>query len=172
MSNPFLGQITIVGFNFAPRGYAQCNGQILSINQNQSLFALLGTTYGGDGRSTFGLPELRGRTPIHIGSANGTSHALGNKGGEESHTLIDSEMPAHTHRVQASDTDADDNIPTGNILGKVLSQLYVAPTRASLTDMVAGSVGDAGNNQSHVNMQPFLTIKYLIALAGVFPSRN
>ncbi len=99
MSNPFLGQITIVGFNFAPRGYAQCNGQILAINQNQSLFALLGTTYGGDGRSTFALPDLRSRTPIHKGSANGTSHALGNKAGEEKHTLIPQEMPQHSHET-------------------------------------------------------------------------
>ena len=170
MSNPFLGQITIVGFNFAPRGYAQCNGQILSINQNQSLFALLGTTYGGDGRSTFGLPELRGRTPIHIGSANGTSHPLGNKGGAETVTLIESNMPGHNHRARASSDAGDQVIQVGQVLAE--DQIYVAPRSGTLVAMGAAEITDTGSDQSHNNMQPFLTLKYNIALAGVFPSRN
>ncbi len=172
MSNPFLGMINIVGFNFAPRGYAQCDGQILSINQNQSLFALLGTTFGGDGRSTFGLPDLRSRVAIHIGNFNGgTTHALGNKGGEETHTLIAGEMPSHKHRVQASDTDGNSPIPTGNVLAKVPAQLY-APASRNLVDMATGSVGSAGANQGHENMMPNGVLKFIIALAGVFPSRN
>ena len=172
MSNPFLGQITMVGFNFAPRGYAQCNGQLLSINQNQSLFALLGTTYGGDGRSTFALPDLRSRTPIHIGSANGDSHALGNKAGEEAHTLIPQEMPQHTHDLKASSTDGNSNIAKDNILARLATGNYRLPTRADFIEMQSGTVTNTGNNQSHNNMQPFLTIKFNIALAGVFPSRN
>ena len=173
MSNPFLGQITIVGFNFAPRGYAQCNGQILSINQNQSLFALIGTTYGGDGRSTFALPDLRGRTPIHKGSSNGTSHQMGNKAGEEKHTLIAQEMPVHTHDLKASGTDGNNIFPTGNILAALSTGAYRQnPAAANFIEMRSGTVTNTGSNQSHNNMQPFLTIKFLIALAGVFPSRN
>ncbi len=171
MSNPFLGMINIVGFNFAPRGYAQCNGAILSINQNQSLFALLGTTFGGDGRSTFALPDLRGRVPIHAGSINGTSHSLGQKGGEEKHTLTEPQMPSHKHLVQASDTDGDSPIPTGNILAKIPSQLY-APASRNMVNMVTGSVASAGANEGHENMMPFGTLKFIIALQGVFPSRN
>ncbi len=168
MSNPFLGMINIVGFNFAPRGYAQCNGQILSINQNQSLFALIGTTFGGDGRSTFGLPDLRGRVPIHV---DGRSHSLGQKGGEEKHTLTEPQMPSHKHRVQASDTDGDTFVPTGNVLAKVAGQIY-APASRNQVDMGTGSVASAGANQGHENMMPFGVLKFIIALTGVFPSRN
>ncbi len=171
MSNPFLGQITIVGFNFPPVGYAFCDGALLSINQNQSLFALIGTTFGGDGRSTFGLPDLRSRTPIHVGSSNGTSHALGNKGGEENHTLIVGEMPEHKHRVQASDTEGDTFVPTDHVLAKVAGQIY-ATAGGTLVDMGAGSIGSTGGNQSHANMMPYGVLNFIIALQGVFPSRN
>ncbi len=170
MSNPFLGMINIVGFNFAPRGYAQCNGALLSINQNQSLFALIGTTFGGDGRSTFALPDLRGRVPIHVGSINGTSHALGNKGGEEKHTLTQPQMPSHKHRVQASTTDADSSVPTGKVLANVPSQLYAPST--NLVNMATDSVGSAGAEESHENMMPYGVLCFIIALQGVVPSRN
>ena len=171
MSNPFLGMINIVGFNFAPVGYAFCDGALLSINQNQSLFALLGTTFGGDGRSTFALPDLRGRVPIHVGSSNGTPHALGNKGGEEKHTLTEPQMPSHKHLVQASNTDADAAIPTGEVLARIPAQLY-APASRNMVNMLAGSVASAGANQGHENMMPYGVLKFIIALQGVFPSRN
>ncbi len=169
MSNPFLGMINIVGFNFAPVGYAFCDGALLSINQNQSLFALIGTTFGGDGRSTFALPDLRSRVAIHLGSANGTSHQVGNRGGEEKHTLITGEMPGHKHRVQVSDTDADAPIPTGQVLAKVPSQLY-APASRNLVNMATGSVASTGGGQGHENMQPFGVLTFMIALQGIFPS--
>ena len=117
MSEPFLAEIRIVGFNFAPRGWAFCDGQILPINQNQSLYSLLGTTYGGDGRTSFALPDLRGRTPIHVGSSNGYSHLLGQKSGEDTHTLAISEMPGHDHALQATSANGDSPIPTNNLLG-------------------------------------------------------
>ena len=174
MSEPFLGEIMIVGFNFAPRGWAQCNGQILPINQNQSLFSLLGTTFGGDGRTTFALPGLRSRTPIHIGKANGgVSHTLGQKGGAENVALLESDMPAHTHVLQASSTDGNTPVAKGNILAREVGGGYKqSPDRASFIEMRAGTVTNTGANQAHNNMQPFLTLKYIIALRGLFPSRN
>ena len=173
MSNPFLGMINIVGFNFAPVGYAFCDGAILSINQNQSLFALLGTTFGGDGRSTFGLPDLRGRVPIHKGSSGGgaPTHQQGQKGGEEKHSLTEPEIPSHKHVVQASDTDGDAPVPAGLVLARVPSQLY-APASRNMVDMATGSVASAGANQGHDNMMPFGVLNFIIALQGVFPSRN
>ena len=169
MSEPFLAEITIVGFNFAPRGWAFCDGQILPINQNQALYSLLGTTYGGDGRTTFALPDLRSRTPIHVGSSNGGSHLLGQKGGEESHTLNTGEMPAHTHQAQASNSDADTPIPENNLPGNVLAQAYRTP--ADLSAMASDTIANTGGNQSHDNMQPYLAVNFVIALQGLFPSR-
>ncbi len=171
MSNPFLGMINIVGFNFAPRGYALCDGQILPINQNQSLFSLIGTTFGGDGRTTFALPDLRGRVPIHVGSSDGTSHPRGQSSGEETHTLTEPEIPSHKHLVQASDTDGDAPVPAGAVLARVPSQLY-APASRNMVNMATGSVASAGANQAHENMMPFGTLSFIIALQGVFPSRN
>ncbi len=170
MSNPFLGQITIVGFNFAPRGYAQCNGQILSINQNQSLFALLGTTYGGDGRSTFALPDLRSRVPIHVGSSNGTSHALGNKGGEETHTLTLPRMPAHSHTVGASSSTTPNRESLSGAVWSSGSNQYTNATPDAT--MNTDNVSEVGGGQSHPNMQPYLVVNFCIALQGLFPSRN
>ncbi len=169
MSEPFLAEIKIVGFSFAPRGWAFCDGQILPINQNQSLYSLLGTTYGGDGRSTFGLPDLRGRVPIHKGSSNGTSHTLGSKGGQESHNLLVTEMAQHTHTIQASSDDSDSQDPTNRVLANS-GQVYRASS--TVVDMVSGTMTNAGGGQDHENMQPFLALHFCIALVGLFPSRN
>lgn len=166
MAEPFLSEIRMMSFGFAPKGWATCDGQLLPINQNQALFSLLGTTYGGDGRVNFGLPDLRGRVPTHTG---GMGHFLGERGGEQSHTLSISEIPQHTHLMQATPTDGDQVVPTGNYLAPV-NQLYGAP--ANLTSLLAGSIGNTGGSQAHLNMQPFLTISFCIALQGIFPSQT
>jgi microcystin-dependent protein len=171
MAEPFLGEIRMMAFNFAPKGWAQCNGQLLPINQNQALFSLLGTMYGGNGQTTFALPDLRGRTPIHVG--NGWTQ--GQRGGEESHTLTLGEMPGHTHFVQANSGQPDN--PGGNTPAptKVLSststgQLY-APF-ANAQAMSAQMIGNTGGSQPHTNMMPSTVIGMCIALIGIFPSRN
>lgn len=166
MSEPFLAEIKIVGFNFAPRGWAFCDGQILPINQNQSLYSLLGTTYGGDGRTSFALPEMRGRTPIHVGNG----HQEGQKSGEETHTLNAAEMPGHTHTAQASSADANQPIPAGNLLAKTSLEAY--RNRDNVVNMKAGSLTNAGGGSAHENMQPYIALNYCIALQGLFPSRN
>jgi microcystin-dependent protein len=165
MSEPFLAEVRIVGFNFAPRGWAFCDGQILPINQNQSLYSLLGTTYGGDGRTSFALPDLRGRTPIHVGDG----HRLGQKGGEETHTLSLAEMPQHDHSAQASTQNADTVDPTGKILAGALN-VYGNPTNP--VQLRVGTVANVGGGQAHNNMQPFTAVNFCIALQGLFPSRN
>lgn len=171
MSEPFLAEVRIVGFNFAPRGWALCDGQILPINQNQSLYSLLGTTYGGDGRTTFALPDLRGRTPIHVGRSNGGGdHREGEKGGEETHTLSANEMPQHTHALNAS-TDEDGVITAANnVLARAPQALYADPPPD--TPLQSSSVTNVGGGQAHDNMQPFLALNFVIALQGLFPSRN
>lgn len=166
MAEPFLSEIRIMSFVFAPRGWALCNGQLLPINQNQGLFSLLGTTFGGDGRVNFALPDLRGRVPIHVGSG----HTLGERGGEQAHTLSIAEIPTHVHVAQA--TNADQNrasIPTNNFLGPA-NNLYSAPV--SLTAINPGTIANVGGSQAHLNMQPFLTLSFCIALQGIFPSPN
>ena len=172
MSEPFLAEVRIVGFNFAPRGWAFCDGQILPINQNQSLYSLLGTTYGGDGRTSFALPDIRGRTPIHVGASNGTDHREGQKSGEETHTLAANEMPQHTHAAKASNTQANQTAVSGNLLANSLSELYVDASAANLVNMRSGTVANVGGGQAHDNMQPYLALNYCIALQGLFPSRN
>jgi microcystin-dependent protein len=166
MSEPFLAEVRIVGFNFAPRGWAFCDGQILPINQNQSLYSLLGTTYGGDGRTTFALPDLRGRTPIHVGE----SYREGQKSGEETHTLSADEMPQHTHTARASSVDGNTPVPSPNILAQTPSRIYNDPT--NLVDLRADTVTSVGGGQAHENMQPYLALNFCIALQGLFPSRN
>jgi microcystin-dependent protein len=166
MAEPFLSEIRIFSFNFAPKGWALCNGQLLPINQNQALFSLLGTTFGGDGRVNFGLPDLRGRTPIHVGSG----HTLGERGGEQAHTLSIAELPQHTHSANASNNQALGTIP-GNT--QVLAQggqfeIYRSPS--SLNTMKNGTIANVGGSQAHLNMQPFLTLNLCIALQGIFPS--
>lgn len=165
MAEPFLGEVRMMSFGFNPQGWALCNGQLLPINQNQALFSLLGTTFGGDGRVNFGLPNLQGRTPIHVGQG----HNLGELGGEQAHTLISSEMPTHIHLAQASPTDGDQIIATGNYLAPV-NQLYGSP--ASLTTMIPAEISNTGGSQPHTNQQPYLTINFCIALQGIFPSQN
>lgn len=165
MAEPFLSEIRIMSFVFPPKGWALCNGQLLPINQNQALFSLLGTTFGGDGRVNFALPDLRGRTPIHVGS----SHTLGERGGEQAHTLSIAEIPTHTHVMQATTQTADIIVPTGNMLADSNpNQIYTAP--GALSTLVAGTVANTGGSQAHLNMQPFLTLSFCVALQGIFPS--
>lgn len=166
MAEPFLSEIRIMSFVFAPKGWALCNGQLLPINQNQALFSLLGTTFGGDGRVNFALPDLRGRTPIHVGSG----HTLGERGGEQAHTLSIAELPEHTHVLNATSANATTAAPSGNVYGKTLQLAYSGPTQ--LVAMAAGSVTSVGGSQAHLNMQPFLTLSFCIALQGIFPSPN
>jgi microcystin-dependent protein len=168
MAEPFLSEIRIMSFNFAPKGWAMCNGQLMPINQNQALFSLLGTTFGGDGRVNFGLPDLRGRVPIHVGSG----HTLGEKGGEPAHTLSIAELPEHVHVLNASTTVATTNTP-GNTLvtgQSTASSLYAAA--GNLQAMSPAAIGNVGGSQAHLNMQPFLTLTFCIALQGIFPSPN
>jgi len=173
MSEPFLAEIRIVGFNFPPRGWAFCDGQILPINQNQSLYSLLGTTYGGDGRTSFALPDFRGRTPIHTGqSAGGSNHLLGQKSGEETHTLSTNEIPQHGHTLNATEGIATLNDPTGQNWGKARERMYAEYNTATAAPMHSGIISNMGGGQAHENMQPYLVMNYCIALQGLFPSRN
>ena len=165
MTEPFLSEVKIVSFNFAPRGWALCNGQLLPINQNQALFSLLGTTYGGDGRVNFALPNLQGRVPIHIGNG----HTQGETSGEENHTLTISEMAAHSHPVSASNADPNQGLPTGNIWANGAGAYSSASPDSS---MIPASISNAGGSQPHSNLQPFLVLNFIIALQGIFPSRN
>ena len=165
MGEPFLAEIRIVSFNFAPKGWAFCNGQLLPINQNQALFALLGTTYGGNGTTTFALPNLQGRVPFHFGG----NFTLGQTGGEATHTLSTSEMPAHNHLAMASSSNADQVSPSANFWAKGAASAYsAAPNNA----MSPASLAQAGGSQPHENMSPFLVLNFVIALQGIFPSRN
>src|SRR5688572_14705975 len=162
MAEPFLSEIRIMSFVFAPKGWALTNGQLLPINQNQALFSLLGTTFGGDGRVNFALPDLRGRTPIHVGSG----HTLGERGGEQAHTLSIAEIPTHTHVLNATSVQATDQT-NGALPGRTLAQSnfsfgYAPP--ANLVAMAPGAVGNVGGSQAHLNMQPFLTLSFCIAL--------
>ncbi len=163
MSTPFLGEIKLVAFNFAPKGWALCNGQLLPINQNQALFAILGTTYGGDGRVTFGLPNLQGRTPLHVGG----SVVLGQSGGEEAHTLTLNEMPAHTHMAVASSNPADQASPGSGFWADGNVPAYAG---APAVAMAPEAVAPAGGDQAHTNLPPFLVLNYVIALQGIFPT--
>jgi microcystin-dependent protein len=166
MSEPFLSEIRIMSFVFAPKGWALCNGQLLPINQNQALFSLLGTTFGGDGRVNFALPDLRGQVPIHVGN----SHTLGEKGGEQAHTLSIAELPTHAHVMSASNNPADTNIPGNTTFLGVINNGYGAP--GNLVALAPTEIGNVGGSQAHLNMQPFLTLSFCIALQGIFPSQN
>jgi len=165
VTTPYISEIRIMSFGFAPKGWAQCNGQLLPINQNQALFSLIGTTYGGDGRTTFGLPNLQGRIPLHTGGG----FELGSMGGEQAHTLTVGEIPMHTHTVSASSVDGDSPLPAGNYLGAA-DNFYAPPVNA--VSLQQATVSNAGGGQPHDNMQPYLVLNYCIALQGIFPSQN
>jgi len=171
MADPFVAEIRIFPFNFAPRGWAWCDGQLLPLSQNTALFSLLGTTYGGNGKSNFALPDLQGRAPMHPGQGPGLSlHDLGETGGSDTVTLLESEIPAHAHTLRASVDDADVAIPTpARILAKASANMYLAGNQNTA---MGNGLAPAGGDQPHNNMQPYLTFYFCIALQGVFPPRT
>ncbi len=165
MGTPFLSEIKIMSFGFAPKGWALCNGQLLPINQNQALFSLLGTTYGGDGRVNFGLPNLQGNVATHFGAGM----TLGERGGEQAHTLSISEIPTHVHTAQATTNNSTfTDTASPNIFGP--AKIYGSAT--SLTSLLPSTLGTIGGSQAHLNMQPFLVLSFCIALQGIFPSQT
>jgi microcystin-dependent protein len=168
MSEPFLGEIKIISWDFPPKGWSFCNGQLLPINQNQALFSILGTTYGGDGRQTFALPNLQGRVPVHVG--NGIF--LGEVTGETTHTLNISELPAHNHPIDAASDNASVNLASANFLATTPGNIYADPTSVPTTPLHAQTVPAVGGSQPHENMSPYLVLNFIIALQGIFPSRN
>jgi microcystin-dependent protein len=165
LAEPYLAEIRLMSFNFPPKGWAFCNGQLLPINQNQALFALLGTTYGGNGQTNFALPNLRGQVPIHVGAG----HILGEQAGQEFHTVTIAEMPTHVHVAQASGSDGDTALPAGHLLATAANAFGAA---GSLTQLDPATVTSVGGSQPHENRQPFLTLTFCIALQGIFPSQN
>jgi microcystin-dependent protein len=168
MAEPFLGEIRLFPYSQVPTGdgWAPCNGQLLPINQNQALFSLLGTTYGGNGQTTFALPDLRGRVPIHVSNA----HTLGERAGEQAHTLSIAELPQHTHVLHATSATGETPVAPGNLLADSPSQLYASSSAPGLTALAPTTLTNAGGSQAHLNMQPFLTLNFGIALVGIFPS--
>jgi microcystin-dependent protein len=171
MSTPFIGEIQIYAFNFPPKSWAMCNGQLLPINQNQALFSLLGTTYGGNGQTNFSLPNLQGRVAV----SQGNGFPIGQQGGETSHTVTVSEMPFHSHAMLASSNPADASRPGGNVLAIAEAAAYESLATPILMAPGSGGnqvVGNTGGNQPHENRQPFLTLNFCIALQGIFPSPN
>ena len=170
-TEPYIGQISMAGFNFPPRGWALCNGQLLSIAQNTALYSLLGTAFGGNGQTTFGLPDLRGRVPVHQGQGPGLSpRSMGEIAGEQSHTLITSEMPMHNHLVNVTSGDSTAKTPSGNVPGGTASPIYAAAPNGNTMNPQTLSI--AGGSQPHNNMQPYTCINFIIAMEGIFPSRN
>lgn len=174
MADPFVAEIRIFPFNFAPKGWAWCDGQLLPLSQNTALFSLLGTTYGGNGKSNFALPDLQGRAPMHPGQGPGLSlHDLGETGGSETVTLLESEIPAHSHTLQAQGAPADTNTPAGHSIARVIGATpYLPPAGAPLVAMAPNALAPAGGDAPHNNLQPFLTFYFNIALQGVFPPRS
>ncbi|MGR3276433.1 phage tail protein [Acaryochloris marina NIES-2412] len=173
MSEPFVGEIRMFAGNFAPRGWALCDGQLLAVSQNDSLFSLLGTIYGGDGRTTFGLPDLRGRVPIHAGSGPGlTNRSLGSKSGTETETLTVNQLPSHTHELQGTTNIGTQPNPGGYVLATNTSMKPYAVNETLDATLASQSISNLGGSQSHTNLQPFLCINFIIALFGIYPSRQ
>ena len=172
MADPFVAEIRIFPFNFAPKGWAWCDGQLLPLSQNTALFSLLGTTYGGDGMSNFALPNLQGRAPMHPGQGPGLSlHDLGETGGSETVSLLESEIPAHSHTLRASNTLGDTPVPAGSTLARY-ANAYQQNSSSNLVAMAPQALPPAGGDQPHNNMMPYLTFYFCIALQGVFPPRT
>jgi microcystin-dependent protein len=167
MAEPFLGEIRVFSFGFPPKGWAGCSGQLMPINQNQALFSLLGTTYGGDGRVNFALPNLQARVAMHLGNG----HIQGERGGEQNHTLAISELPTHIHTVNASANTASKNTPAGTYHAISPGDVYTTPG-GNTTSLAPATLANTGGSQPHPNMQPFLTLNFCIALQGIFPSQN
>jgi microcystin-dependent protein len=173
MADPFVAEIRIFPFNFAPRGWAWCDGQLLPLSQNTALFSLLGTTYGGNGKSNFALPDLQGRAPMHPGQGPGLSlHDLGETGGSETVTLLESEIPAHSHALNASRQDATERVPTGQMPANGIGGIVAYAVPGTLTALSPNALAPAGGDQPHNNLQPYLTFYFCIALQGVFPPRT
>lgn len=170
MSDQYIGEIRMFGGNFAPQGWAFCEGQELSISENDALYSLIGTTYGGDGENTFALPDLRGRLPIHQGDRSGSSYILGAGSGTEEVQLDVNHLPAHSHTPRASDATADSLDPQGALPAHATRRVYGAPSQ--LTEMAPDTVGNTGGNQPHANLQPYLCVSFIIALVGIYPPRD
>lgn len=168
MAEPFLSEIRLFSFNYAPKGWALCNGQLLPINQNQPLFALLGTSYGGNGQTTFALPDLRGRYAMH----RGNGHTIGERGGTTAVTITQQQMPQHLHFLQGANKNGDQPVATGFLPGNVNNLYREAAPAANLLPLLAGTVTNTGGSQPHNNMAPYLVINFCIALQGIFPSPN
>jgi len=172
MSEPFVGEIRMFAGNFAPRGWSFCDGQLLAVSQNDALFSLFGTIYGGDGRTTFGLPDLRGRIPIHAGSGPGlTPRRLGAKAGAENETLTVNQLPSHRHDLVCNKATATTNSPTGKILAEASLKTYYPQTDGPTT-LSSSMITNAGGSRSHTNLMPTLCVNFIVALVGIYPSRN
>ncbi len=168
MGTPYLGQLLLASWNFAPKGYALCNGQTMAINQNQALFAVLGTTYGGNGISTFALPNLQGRVPVGYSG----DYPIGTVGGQDSHTLLPTEVPGHTHTLQGTASSASTPAPANNAFATTAGNLTLYAGASGLTALNQGTIPAAGGSQPHENRQPYLVMNWCIALTGIFPSRS
>jgi microcystin-dependent protein len=172
MADPFVAEIRIYPFNFAPKGWAFCNGQVLPLSQNTALFSLLGTTYGGDGKSNFALPDMQGNAPMHPGQGPGLSlHDLGESGGSDTVTLLESEIPSHPHALNASYSDGIATQPTGQLFAQGVG-VNIWSTGTANTALAASAIAPAGGDQPHNNLQPYLTLNFCIALQGVYPPRT
>ncbi len=176
MSEPFVGEIRMFAGNFAPRGWAFCDGQLLAVSQNDALFSLLGTIYGGDGRTTFGLPDMRGRVPIHAGTGPGlTNRRLGAKAGTENVTLTVNQLPSHRHGLEASTSLGDTSAATGNVVARVSAgnpYFQAGQNTPPTSDLAQSAMSATGGSRNHTNLQPFICINYIIALFGIYPSRH